>query len=245
MKINSELKDFLAGKSFSNGYTLRINTEHQERHREDLILQKITNKNVIHLGCLDHVPLIDEKIKNKTWLHKLISEKAKFCLGIDINKKGIKEVTEKFHVTNMIYGDIITDEIPEIKSSEKWDYMVLGEIVEHTNNPVDFLHTIRKKYNNNINQIIVTVPNVLTLNNLKYLKNNIEIINTDHRYWFTPYTILKILYEAGYQVSELEFANRIPLGVGKLIARKISLIFGKDKKYPFSYFNTIVVTATM
>lgn len=243
MKIDHKLKKFLIGKEFSNGYQLKLEAKHKEQRRENLIISIIKNKRIIHLGCLDHIPLIEEKIKNRTWLHGLITDEAKYCLGIDINKKGIDEVSEKLHIDNMIFGDIIKDDITEITNTDKWDYIVLGEILEHINNPVNFLQTIREKYKNHINQILITVPNVLTLSSFKHLKNNFEVINSDHRYWFTPYTILKVLFEAGYNVSEIEFANRIPLSYRKLIIRKIKNKLGIDVEYPFSYFSTIVVTA--
>ena len=73
---------------------------------------------------------------------------------------------------------------------------------------------------------------------MKYL----EVINSDHRYWFTPYTISKILVSAGYNPEKIIYANLQSLNIRELILRKLRKISGMKTKYPFFYFNTLVIT---
>ena len=47
---------------------------------------------------------------------------------------------------NVLCADIINDDIPSLKK-EKWDYLIMGEILEHIDNPVSFLTKINEKYN--------------------------------------------------------------------------------------------------
>ena len=39
------------------------------------------------------------------------------------------------------------------------------------------------------------------------MMNYLEIINSDHRFWFTPYTITKVLVSAGYNPEKITYSN--------------------------------------
>jgi len=93
--------------------------------------------------------------------------------------------------------------IPKELASEHWDVVVLGEVLEHVDNPVLFLQTLNKQLRFFADTLIITVPNAFRYNNIRYSKRNCEVINSDHRYWFTPYTLLKILIRAGFTVEHL------------------------------------------
>lgn len=241
MKINNETYKYLSGTEFSNSFNFKINERFTERRRIDVLTSISQGKKIIHLGCLDHIPLIKNKIKEKTWLHGLLTEVADQCLGIDINKEGIEYVQKELHFQNIVYGDIIHDDIPKIKELNKWDYLIMGEILEHVDDPVNFLKTIRHKFEDKIDKIIITVPNVLTLQSMKAMKDNTESINSDHRYWFTPYTISKVLYQAGFTIDGIDFANRIRLNKLQLLIRKIRNLLKIKSRYPFSFYSSIVI----
>lgn len=246
MKIEDELIKYLRGEKFSNGYRIELKKKYKPKSRIKLLTEICSDKNVVHVGCLDHLPLIDEKIVKNQWLHKLLTEESNKCLGIDINKDGIDFVKQKFSYNNIIYGDVTETETLKEISNEYWDYMVLGEVLEHIDNPVDFLSKIKENYHGNIKQIIITVPNVLTLNSLRLGKKGFETINTDHRYWFTPYTILKVAYQAGLEPQKILFANRIKLNFQELVVKKLHKIFlNEQPNYPFIYFNSIILTADL
>ena len=69
-----------------------------------------------------------------------------------------------------------------------------------------------------------------------------EIINSDHRFWFTPYTISKVLASAGYKPEKITYSNLQKLSVPELIIRKLKLLTGIKVKYPFYYFKTIIIS---
>jgi hypothetical protein len=77
------------------------------------------------------------------------------------------------------------------------------------------------------------------------MMNYLEIINSDHRFWFTPYTIAKVLVSAGYNPEKITYANLQSLSIGELILRKIKRIAGFKVEYPFYYFNTIIITGNI
>lgn len=215
MKFDENVIDYLTGKSFSSG--LKISISHPERmilNRFDFLEDIVSGKNVIHIGCVDHLPLIDEKIKHNLHLHSRLCKKAKRCLGIDINCVGINYLQNVKGYSDIICADIICDDIEEIKNN-KWDYMILGEMLEHVDNPCYFLSKIKKKYSGVVDRLIITVPNAFSYLNIKYILRSQECINTDHKYWFTPYTLAKIATINNMKIEKFEFCEPITMG-GKL-----------------------------
>ena len=86
-------------------------------------------------------------------------------------------------------------ELNNFTTTNDWDFVLLGEIIEHVDNPVDFLKSIKDKFKPFSKKIIITAPNAYSYTHvLSYIENNVELINSDHRFWFTPYTILKLMY---------------------------------------------------
>jgi len=170
--------------------------------RPDVLIDLLKGKKVVHLGCTDHIQLIDYKIREGQFLHNLITCVSKKCIGIDIDTAAIQKLKE-YGITNVCYGNIEKGSIKEIKE-DKWDYLLMGEVLEHTDNPVLFLKRIRENYKDYIDKAIITVPNAF---GLPFLSNaygkGLEEVNSDHRYWFTPYTLLKVAHRAGLGFIDL------------------------------------------
>lgn len=147
------------------------------------------------------------------YLHKIITDLGKNVLGIDNNSRSVLYLTNRLNYNNVICADIVNEAF-KVRSEmlnrlpyKKWDYLVAGEVLEHINNPVKFLETIRCEYGKYINKILITVPNAFSIQNFRYALNNCECINTDHRYWFTPYTLAKVMYSAGIKVESIYFTD--------------------------------------
>lgn len=245
MKIDPQILEFLRGSSFRNDFTFEFEKSgYPGISRASFITQVIEGKDVIHIGCSDHIQIIDEKLKSNTWLHKLITEKAKNCIGIDIDKESIDYIKNKLGYQNVYQGDIITDKL-SIINDRKWDYVVFGEIIEHLDNPGSFLRTFKERFGTSVLKFIITVPNVYTKNQFGNMLKFKEIINSDHRFWFTPYTILKILVSAGFKPEEISFANLQKLNTYELALRKVRRLLGFQIKFPFYYFNSIIVSGEM
>ncbi len=110
MKIDPEVLKYLRGEAFKTSLLVDIGkSKHKIISREAVITDFIKNKNVIHIGCSDHIPVIKQKIINNTWLHKLITDNAKTCVGIDIDKESIDFIRKETEYQNVFQGDILTD----------------------------------------------------------------------------------------------------------------------------------------
>jgi hypothetical protein len=242
MKIEAEVLKFLKGETFQTSLTVTLrNSKHDIISREALITEMVNGKSVIHIGCSDHIQVINEKIKTNTWLHKLLTDNSERCIGIDIDKESIEFIKNELGYNNVFQGDITTDNFDVIKTV-KWDYAVFGELIEHLDNPVNFLKSFKERFGENISRFIITVPGIYNRRQFSNMLNYKEIINSDHRFWFTPYTISKVVASAGLVPEEITYANLISLSVPELITRKLRQLAGIRVKYPFYYFNTIVIS---
>lgn len=219
--MHPHYKEYLNGKAFHNALEFEI-IPNKLIFRNSYLKKLVTNKKVVHLGFVDHLPLLEDKIKNGTWLHNQLSEVSEKCIGIDINKDGIKFLQENYSIQDLYCLDITKDELPEEINKESFDYLLLPDIIEHISNPVSFLSALKSKFPN-AGSLIITTPNAFCFNNLRSSFKNIECINTDHRYWFTPYTISKILTDSGYQTTNIMFAEHGKLSKRRLI-KNLALI---------------------
>jgi len=240
MNIKKEYLPYISGEKFLNSIAFRLpQKKTQIPKRIEQILQLCEDKRVVHLGCCDHVPLIEQKINSNRWLHDLLTKNSKECIGIDIDLDAISFIEKQFKITNVFHADI-TKELPEEVNKSNWDFLVLGEILEHIDNPVDFLSKIKKNCPN-IKNIIISVPNAQSLTFAEGIKQNIEYINTDHRYWFTPYTLIKVMHQSKITLDKLLFVDRKPLTKWGLVKRKIyQLINRSEPKYNVNHAKTLL-----
>ena len=210
MRMKPEYLPYLSGESFSASLDMTVAANSQGlNERVQYLEDMVRGKRVIHVGCLDHVPLIRQRIENNTWLHKRLTEASQTCLGIDINEEGAVLV-RTLGFDNVVICNLIDDDpLPEVVGA-KWDYMGLGEMLEHIDNPVLFLENIAAKYGNCVDRFLLTVPNAIHLDNFLNALRHSERINTDHRFWFTPYTLAKVANAAGMKVMNFELCLHKP-----------------------------------
>ena len=64
---------------------------------------------------------------------------------------------------------------------------------------------LHQNYRSISKELIITVPNALKKTNRKN-GTHFELINTDHRFWFTPYTLAKNLTTAGFKINWFTYA---------------------------------------
>lgn len=199
------VKNYLSGKEFSNAAVVSLDMKIEILYRDDYLLHISKNKKILHLGFVDHIPLIDEKINKNKWLHKKLMDVSSLCYGVDINHEGIAYIKDRYGFENLYALDIINDTLPDEILNTHFDYILIPDVIEHIGNPVEFLSKIRNRFKNNVDSLVITTPNAFRLNNFINTFNKQEIINSDHRFWFSPFTLSKVVYDAGYKVDFLGF----------------------------------------
>jgi len=210
MQIDPSYIPYLRGEKFSAALSMRIAEGSGNLGERVAYLEQIsTGKRVLHVGCLDHLELIASRIALGTWLHKRLTDVAEVCLGIDIDVPAAAEAA-KHGFDNVVICDLLLDEPDPRILAEHWDYIILGEVLEHMDNPVAFLQTLKEKYGAVFDRIIITVPNAFHLDNIIQGFRHVERINTDHRFWFTPYTLARVATAAGLEVLDVKLCLHKP-----------------------------------
>lgn len=220
MRFSLNDLDYLNSKKFSDQFRLQLTNRPIVCRREKRLLSIVEGKSCMHIGCCDHLPMIEAKVRQKKWLHGILEENCKEVLGIDIDEEAVAYVNEKGFAASKVYcADVTAPDFTDRVPKKELDYVLLGEIVEHVDNPVSFLSGLLEnmvKYGFH-GKYIITVPNAFAvMREESAYQDGVEKINSDHRYWFTPYTIAKVMTLAGIEPEELFFANdeRYPVEKG-------------------------------
>lgn len=80
-----------------------------------------------------------------------LAEKAEFVVGIDLSEKNIETAKKKYYAHNIKY--VIGDAVKDL-SDEKFDVIVLSNVLEHIENRTGFLNKIK----NLAPKILIRVP---------------------------------------------------------------------------------------
>ena len=212
---------YLEGARFSETLVVRITGGYRgRRDRISLLEEMARDRRVIHIGCVDHLEVLEEKITAGIWLHGRLLAVSRRCVGIDIDRAGIERLRE-LGIPDVIAADVTRTMPPEV-TAEEWDLIVLGEVLEHVDDPVGFLSAIRSGLEGRAAQIVVTVPNALSVTNALWMIRGREVINSDHRFWFTPYTLAKVMTRAGIEPALFALCPPYPPDVGPSRTRRLA-----------------------
>lgn len=163
-------------------------------------MQWVAGRRVLHVGFADHVPLIASRVADGSWLHARLSQSADVCIGIDINPKAVA-TAHGLGFDNVHELDIFADHAPAKLAEWQLDMVLVPDVIEHLPDPAAFLRRLVQCLPEA--EFVVTVPNALSLRNAAQAMAGVERINTDHRAWFSPFTLLKILADAGLHATGL------------------------------------------
>lgn len=222
MKFDPTTLDHLSGKTFSNGYRFDLGSAGRAPRRADRLVEICRGQRVLHVGCCDHLDLIREKVTQGVYLHQNLCRVAACCVGMDTNAQGVALLHE------LGFPEVHEpDGVPD----NEFDICLLADVIEHVGDVIAFLTSMRRY---RFKQLVVATPNAFRLRN--FLSRG-ELVNTDHRYWFSPYTLCKVLVDAGYAPSRVELCHGDHVtGQGALLARVLDWL-------P-KYRDTLVVTAS-
>lgn len=222
----SGLEPYLAGTAWSPGLKIPI-AAGRPSDRLTVLAELARGKAVIDLGCAD-AGQVDMKISGGTWLHRWVADAAERCIGVDTDEAAVARLQELGE--REIYLADITGPVPVIDEA-RWDLLVMGEVLEHIDNPVAFLEAIRERHSGRIARVAFSVPNAFALLNVIGALRGRESINSDHRYWFTPYTMGKVLVRAGMQPEWFTFCDSVPhpgaVGLARARRALVNIVYGR------------------
>lgn len=210
MMFDLETQTHLEGGVFSDDLRVRYIFEPDDfiyRSRVDLMMEMCRGKKVIHLGCVDHsIDAIERKLQRGIWLHKLLADVTERCYGIDINADGIAYMRDQLGYVDVEAIDLRSANSARV-TEEYWDCVLLPEVLEHIGDPSDFLSCIHSKLSPCAARIAITVPHAFYRKNFERARNGMERINSDHRFWFTAYTLSKLMIDNGFKIEKISFCS--------------------------------------
>lgn len=166
--------------------------------RLNFVIEYTKGKDVLHLGCVDE-GLSELKIQHGLWLHKHLLETTKSLYGVDVNRQGIEWMRLQ-GIPNLYLADIEEIGLIEEIVSQKFDLILLTEVLEHIDNPGKLLTSIRPLFQPET-EMLVTVPNATSLANLIGNWQGSEYVHPDHNYWFSKHTVLSLFNKFGYSAQ--------------------------------------------
>lgn len=145
------------------------------------IIEYCADKIVLDVGAIGQ----DYNCTSENWLHGKIKKVAKLAHAVDINELGIDKLNRNgYHFFN--YHDFNKNQI-------KYDVIIMADVIEHVDNPVEFINDYAKHLNDN-GIILLTTPNCNRARIFfSILFFNEYGLNLEHTMWFCPKTLLEII----------------------------------------------------
>jgi len=204
--------------------------------RIEAILAEVRGHDVLNLGCVNHSIALTESEKER-WLQLRLSERfpAANVLGLDIDQENVARM--RAQGMNVEVGDA-----QRLTYHEKFDTIVLGEIIEHLENPGACLEGCRRALKPG-GRIIVSTPNIFcVMHMLMYLKNFDHAFNAEHVAWFCPQTLRTMVERCGLRIESFKFVDDLaPDVVSDLPYRLFAYLWlGVRWIFPQRYRNTMV-----
>jgi hypothetical protein len=223
MHFTPTTRAHLDGSTFSNAHRFDLRNTGRAPRRVERLVDLCRNKKVLHVGCCDHLDLIRGKVAQGVYLHQNLCAVASRCVGMDISEPGVTLLHE------LGFPEVYT---PNHVPQDDYDICLLADVIEHVGDVVSFLKSMQPY---RFKTLVVATPNAFRLRN--FLSSG-ELINTDHRYWFTPYTLCKVLTDAGYTPQQVELCHSDYVSrKGALAARVLDFL-------P-KYRDTLIVSADL
>lgn len=185
------------------------------------IVESCRGKDALHLGCADH-PYTRERLADGTWLHRMIGDAARSCLGVDACADALGWLRDEHGIDNLAHGD--AEALDELGAGP-FDVVVAGELIEHLNNPGRFLTSVRTVLRPG-GRLLISTTNAFCLRRFIRVPFGSESVHPDHVYYFSHTTLHGLARRFGFALEAAHayrLPNRRPL-IPYLVERLASLV---------------------
>ena len=166
---------------------------------QEVVTQLVQGKQVIDmLGPLSLVD-IQRRMENGTWWHDAMAQEAALCMRVTERPEVVPRVENQ--TAPVLLHEHKEVMLPSELQDRMWDYLVVDTWLSQVDHPVQVLQHLREQWGSHIRHLIVIVPHAFSATNMGLVLEHRESVHAEQRYWFSPYTLAKVLTRAGYSVE--------------------------------------------
>jgi SAM-dependent methyltransferase len=169
--------------------------------RIEAILSVVKGPDILNLGCVGHS--LPARPKEKAhWLHVQLTERfpGARIVGLDNDASNVERMRE-------MGFDAVLGDAHGLTYVSCFDTIVVGELIEHLQNPGECLEGCRRALKPG-GRIILTTPNAFcAMLGLMYLKNFNRAFNAEHVLWFCPQTLHSLAERCGLRIVKFDFVD--------------------------------------
>jgi len=172
--------------------------------RISLILSETVGPKVLDVGCTGGLQTQRPVTESPLWMHQHIVERFDDVWGIDISDQKVKFLHDRG------YSQTRAADAQDFTLEESFDTIIAGELIEHLENPGQFLRSAARHLRPG-GRIVLTTPYAAGLPNLMYawVKYPKTCANPEHTMWFCPSTIGVLADRANLQVKEIRLLDEM------------------------------------
>jgi len=194
--------------------------------RVEAVLAETVGPTVLDVGCTGGLQTDRPPSNSPAWLHQHLSQSFDEVWGIDISAQKIEFLhTRGYELTRVA-------DAQDFNLGKKFDTVVAGELIEHLENPSQFLRAAGRHLKPS-GRIVLTTPFAHGTPNVAYswLKYPKTCSNPEHTMWFCPSTIAVLARRSGLRVERVSLIVDFPPGAGSgRLYRRLTPIFLKLQK---------------
>jgi 2-polyprenyl-3-methyl-5-hydroxy-6-metoxy-1,4-benzoquinol methylase len=151
-----------------------------------------------------------------TWLHGLINAEARETVGIDIDRKRVAAIAAAGF-------DVRVADAQRFELGRTFDVVHAGEIIEHLDDPHDFLSCVRQHLGPD-SRFVATTPNPFCITNTIYRLGGRPRVNREHTCWYCEDTIEHLFARNDLELVEIRYLrHRTPGAMRSLASRALRL----------------------
>ena len=160
-------------------------------HRLDVISDLVKNKEVLDLGVVDARVArgnAEERFdRSGKILFFQLAEINPDIVGLDFDEEGVEALKNRGY--NAVCGDVHVVDL-----NKKFDTIIAGEIIEHLDNPGQFLCNMFRHLKPG-GRLVVSTPNPFYAKQRgKIWRRGLPQVHEEHTCWFDPITLNPVSY---------------------------------------------------
>jgi|GEM_PF-2596487 len=213
---------------------LRSALRPETRSRLEIIVAECAGKRVLDLGCVDHEARQSGRAE---WLHGHVASAASYCLGVDADEVGVKELVGAGY--NMVVADF-TGDLGEVERHGPFDVVVAGEVIEHVADQQALIVNARHVLQPG-GRLVVTTPNPYAPWRFMAGVRCETWENVDHVVYAFPSGMAELADRCDMRLVSWSTIDDTRRGDLRLAARLLVTRTVKRKPFPIGYVNPLVL----